>query len=356
MVVYGHAGYFGWVPLVVGCATIGVVLFFFLSGFLMGHHYVPDASIGILGKSATKYWAAFVFRRFVRVYPPYVFAPILGYLLLMPYMPPDFEQTIQFDNLSILDELAKIAFFEGELGIYWTIEVELFFYLVYPFIIALCFLSRNLRWTLFSLFVVLVFFNHFPNGLGGVSWRLPLPGMWAGYTSIFIAGVLTSVSVRKIPRAPGGKRLSWNALALISFLVFVLVVGLISQSDPTQASIWNLEWLFAVLFFVMFTSLVRSDGVLSRIFSSRLAVTLGRVGYSIYLIHIIAFYIVVKYIDPKGILAAALVLIFLTSFYYMLFEKPFVRLSKRIRVGGGSASSSTGRSGVQISGGTSALP
>ena len=50
MVAYGHAGYFGgkhpWVPLLSGCATIGVILFFFLSGFLMAHHYLPTAALG----------------------------------------------------------------------------------------------------------------------------------------------------------------------------------------------------------------------------------------------------------------------------------------------------------------------
>src|SRR5258706_6619405 len=59
MVVYGHAGYFGWVPLLSGCATIGVMLFFFLSGFLMWGTYLPAPSSGFFNRSILNYWAAF---------------------------------------------------------------------------------------------------------------------------------------------------------------------------------------------------------------------------------------------------------------------------------------------------------
>jgi peptidoglycan/LPS O-acetylase OafA/YrhL len=69
MVVYGDMGYVGWVPLVVGCASIGVVLFFFLSSFLMGHHYMPGASRGMPDKKDLRYWGAFLSRRLMRVYP-----------------------------------------------------------------------------------------------------------------------------------------------------------------------------------------------------------------------------------------------------------------------------------------------
>ncbi|MGA8258840.1 MAG: hypothetical protein WB783_01360 [Arenicellales bacterium] len=104
-------------------------------------------------------------------------------------MPPDFRHKIPFENLSIVHELAKIAVLRGELGIYWSIKVELFFYLVYPFIITLCLFCRNKAGALFLLVAALMFLNHFPDGLGRLSWHVPLPGVWTGYTSIFVAGV-----------------------------------------------------------------------------------------------------------------------------------------------------------------------
>jgi peptidoglycan/LPS O-acetylase OafA/YrhL len=336
MVVYGHAGYAGWVPLLVGCATIGVILFFFLSGFLMGHHYMPPATTAILDKRTLNFWAAFLFRRFTRVYPPYFFAPILGYLLLMPALPPDFDERIAFADLSIIDELLKIATFKGTLGIYWTIKVELFFYLLYPLIITLYLHFRNRGWTLFLLFITLAFFNHFPHGLGGLSWRVPLPGMWTGYMSIFVAGIFTATTARKTLGLLDGRSLPWNALALLSSLSFVLLVALFSQSDPTQQFIWKFEWLFAALFFLMFISLVHSNGAISRLLSSKACVWIGSASYSLYLIHVIAFHIVIDRLAPRyiGAMIAGLVLLVLTSIYYKLFERPFVQLSKRISVKG----------------------
>jgi peptidoglycan/LPS O-acetylase OafA/YrhL len=180
MVVYGHAGYFGWVPLLSGCATIGVLLFFFLSGFLMGDHYLPAPSSRLFNKSTLSYWTAFLFRRFLRVYPPYFFAPILGYLLLMPLMPPDFGEARQFESLSIAHELAKIATFKGPQGIYWTIQVELFFYMLYPFIISLCLLCRNTGGALLFVFCALTL----------AKYQAPQLGQWPGFTSIFVPGFL----------------------------------------------------------------------------------------------------------------------------------------------------------------------
>jgi peptidoglycan/LPS O-acetylase OafA/YrhL len=337
MVAYGHAGYFGgahpWVPPVAGCATIGVILFFFLSGFLMAHHYLPTAALGIFSGHALKYWAAFLLRRFVRVYPPYLFAPIVGYLLLMPRMPPDFGRTTQFADLSVFEALTNIATFKGELGIYWTIEVELFFYLLFPFTIILCLLvGRNAR-TLLALSLALMFLNHFRHGLAGLSWSVPLPGMWTGYLSIFLAGAFAAVVAKRISNMASGRPLPWNTLALISFAALALVVALVSRFSLPQASIWQLEWLFACLFLVIFVSLVGSDGIVVRILSSRLCVALGRVSYSLYLIHIIAYYFAIKYLPGghRGMLAV-LALVLLTPAYYLLFERPFVRLSKRIAV------------------------
>ncbi|MEZ5830671.1 MAG: acyltransferase [Dongiaceae bacterium] len=335
MVAYGHAGYFHWVPLVSGCATIGVILFFFLSGFLMAHHYVPGAAFGAVGGRALKYWGAFLLRRFVRVYPPYLFAPVVGYLLLAPRMPPGFEHKVRFADLSVFDELIKIAAFKGELGIYWTIEVELFFYLLYPLVIILCLIIGRRAWTLLALSLALMVLNHLPQGLAGIPWRISLPGMWTGYLSIFIAGAFTAAAARKVPDA-WSVRLPWNALTLISFAALALIVALVSRFELTQASIWQLEWLFAGLFLVMFVSLVRSDGVVGRLLSSRLGVVLGQVSYSLYLIHIIAYYFAIKHFSAGryGVLAAILALLVLVPAYHLLFERPFVRLSKMIAVNG----------------------
>ena len=120
MVAFGHAGYFGWVRLVVGAATCGVILFFFLSGFMMAHHYLTDVPSGARRGGMLRYWGTFLARRFVRVYPPFLFAPVFGYLLLQPRLPPDFQRRLPIEGLTAFQELARIATLGGDLGIYWT--------------------------------------------------------------------------------------------------------------------------------------------------------------------------------------------------------------------------------------------
>jgi hypothetical protein len=156
----------------------------------------------------------------------------------------------------------------GDLGIYWTIPVELFFYILYPLIASLCMLAGSRTKTLFLLWIILMFFNHCPHGVGGMSWNLPLPSMWAGYLSMFVAGALAAVISKESPPGSQRRRAAWNAVALASFAAFNFLMGLLSRSRPTQALLWQLEWLFASLFIVMFLSLVRSDGILNRLLSS----------------------------------------------------------------------------------------
>ena len=255
--------------------------------------------------------------------------------MLMPLMPPEFDTELAFGDMDVLAEITAVAAFEGVLGIYWTIEVELFFYLVYPLVIALCLVYRSAPTFLFLLFGALIFLNHYHDGAGHFSWDLPLPGRhWAGYLSVFVAGVFTSVVVARersewmdrVP--PPGTRAAMGMAAL------VILVVVVSRSAPTHASIWKLAWVFAAVFFVLFDGLVRGDGFVSRVLSNRGAVALGRASYSLYLVHIIAINIVSQRMagEYQGFFVAASVMTILTASYYLVFERPFIRMSKRIRV------------------------
>jgi peptidoglycan/LPS O-acetylase OafA/YrhL len=335
MVVYGHAGYFGWVPLVAGLATTGVILFFFLSGFLMAHHYLPAPAREDGARAGLLHWAAFLLRRYVRVYPPYLFAPLAGYLLLMPYMPPDFETQKTFETMSVGEELLKVATFSGNKGIYWTIQLELFFYACYPLLIAAFILSGRRAIVPLMVFCVLGFLNHFPGGIGGISWTVPLPGLWTGYSSIFVAGVFAAIMAPRLSDTLLREPRRRDMVVWASVAALAVAVWMISLSEPTHASMWRMEWLFAPLLFVLFTSLAGSQGRIAALLSSRPMVMLGKASYSIYLVHLVAIYLVIHRVGAVlgGFATYVLVLACLATAYYLLVERPFVRLSKKIKVG-----------------------
>jgi peptidoglycan/LPS O-acetylase OafA/YrhL len=335
LVVFGHAGYRGWLPLMPGMATIGVVLFFFLSGFLMAHHYLPHTSLGVFNRYAVRYWSAFTLRRFIRVYPPYIFVLVLGYVLLQPLLPPDFGRNAEVDGISFFTALIKLARFSGDLGIYWTVEIELIFYLIYPFAIALSLLLARTKLVLLLITAAFIGLNHFADELGQV---IPVPSFLetqSGYLAIFFAGALTSALQRGFRRSvASGWRPSWNSQVLAGLLGLSAVTSFVSRSSPTQASIWQMDWLFAIIFFVIFTSLIRSDGVVNSMLSSRPCVAIGRASFSLYLIHIIAFQVTTELFPPQlqGIAAAFLVLLVMTTGFYFFCERPFVMMCKRIKV------------------------
>jgi peptidoglycan/LPS O-acetylase OafA/YrhL len=333
MVVYGHAGYRGWVPLVVGCATTGVILFFFLSGFLMASHYLPDDSLKTRPLEALRYWLSFLARRFVRVYPPFFFAPIVGLLILMPNLPPDFEHAASGAAEAFDRVIRLVAFQASDAGIYWTIKVELTFYLLYPFLIAIFVFFRRSVWSLMAIFAGLAFLNHFRNGIGDLSWNVWLLSSEGGFIALFVAGVLTAVAKERLPALPVLKPWHWNALAGACLLLFFAAVGVLASFKPTWHQSWQKEWLFAPLLFVLFIALGRTDGAVSRLLSSRAGVMLGRASYSIYLTHIIAFALLGRLLPHfQNVLTGGLIVAAVATIYYVAVERPFVRLSKRIRV------------------------
>src|SRR3989338_2994080 len=121
-VLFCHAGYANFFPLVVGMGTFGVMLFFVLSGFLMAYHYLPSGF-------SVRYWTAFLAHRFVRVYPAF-FLVTFGYWIMQRQLPPGFP-VIEGHGWRGL--IPAWLLFENH-GLFWTIPVEIKFYLVYPLI------------------------------------------------------------------------------------------------------------------------------------------------------------------------------------------------------------------------------
>jgi peptidoglycan/LPS O-acetylase OafA/YrhL len=321
MVVYGHAGYFGWVPLLPGCASIGVLLFFFLSGFLMACHYPPPSPRTYQARSIILYWGAFLLRRLLRIYPAYLIVCFIGYILLMPAIPPEFKPVNEANTVTFSHAMLRLATFQAPLGIYWTIEAELFFYLLYPLIVTCSSLTGKTSICLFFLFVVLTIVRH----------RFSSP--WCGFTSIFVAGMWTS----EIRRHGGlyleslGRR---GGLAALGLSAFFLLTFLISKANPTQQFIWKWEPAFCILFSLIFFDLVGSNGLVMTFLSSGPCRCIGKMSYSAYLAHIISFYYTVRHFAapfPNGFIALMVMTIVTTGFYF-IFERPLNLLSKMVKV------------------------
>jgi peptidoglycan/LPS O-acetylase OafA/YrhL len=97
------------------CANGGVILFFFLSGFLMDRNLAVDSSV-----------FPYVVRRSFRILPLYWLSLIFVFLFGAKWTAGDFLSNATFTT--------PVTGSERMLGVYWTLYIEVLFYALVPFL------------------------------------------------------------------------------------------------------------------------------------------------------------------------------------------------------------------------------
>lgn len=106
-----------------GAEEIGVVLFFLLSGFLMGKLYLPRQ---ISSKAVKEFFVA----RFARIYPLFVLVVVASY-----FSETLFPGVVRLYDISLIDVVSNLVLLDGT-HVMWTIVVECWFYLLVPLLWA----------------------------------------------------------------------------------------------------------------------------------------------------------------------------------------------------------------------------
>lgn len=120
----GDKTFFLFYPATFGWA--GVCLFFVLSGFVI--HY------SFLSSSRPFSTGGFYWRRFWRIYPPYLIALVVCAVIRRPH-PPGFARDF-ISHLVLVHNWSSSHFF-GINGAFWSIATEMQFYAVYPLMLWL---------------------------------------------------------------------------------------------------------------------------------------------------------------------------------------------------------------------------
>ena len=309
-----------------------VSLFFVLSGLVLSWKYFyPNQALVIDGPHYREY----VLNRVVRLYLPFLAALLLVYYYSIHH---------HGDNLTLLSEFVTNKFgwmeeallIRGKHDLYtpgWTLEVEMVGSLLLPFLILLMRYNRQLFVTLLAVFLV----------IGG--------GFVMGTLGHFMLGMVLTYYFPRI----ASYDMRQSKLYPFRFLLYLLVFALFSARHLTRiyplgelANYW-LGMLRLDLFH--FTGL-GAFGILAYIINSprlqqflviKPLLFLGRISYSVYLVH---WYFVGqvmndwdKYSAPFSnskvafiVLLAATVtatLLFATVFN-VLFERPAIRLGKML--------------------------
>jgi len=320
-----------WFPqflsLMISHGTIGVQIFFVISGFVIAYS-VGDKHIDL------KFIGKFALRRSIRLDPPYWVSMILAIFLI--YLSTVLFSDIHRELPSTKTILAHLIYLQDILGygniiyVYWTLCLEVQFYL---FLVALLSLSQKLnhihstRLALQSWWVKLLFFVL---GLLSIAnyfdlYTIEIEHTFLPYWHNFFLGALACWCI-----------LGW--LKPLYFLVF-----------------WFILLVFAVYFqfeLNAVTTLITGMAVfiagiynrLPDIFSSRPYQYLGKISYSLYLLHPIIGWRVIsigkRYLGPElsiieGVLlffSAVMISILVSHIVFTYVEKPSMAFSHKIKL------------------------
>ena len=249
-----------------GAGQIGVMLFFVLSGFLMGLLY--------LGKQFDRasVWR-FVVRRVARVVPLYYI--VLTAALIAAGVSSWIGRDFTLYAVEPSDLVYHYGFIHGA-SVFWTIPVELQFYLAFIGVWWLYSKSQMIFWLCLAAATVWFFLGN--THLMGTPILLD-------YIVYFLAGLFLSQIFRKF--RPG--RL-WSAgfigAAAITFLLFpgvsAAVFGKSLSADP--ALMWQSPLYLAAATALLLTSVLAPAA--RQLMANRFMIFSGRISYSMYLLHV----------------------------------------------------------------------
>ncbi|HSC68126.1 MAG TPA: acyltransferase [Cellvibrio sp.] len=243
--------------------SVGVGVFFALSGFLMGYLYAQSECDST---AVVKYGIA----RFSRIAPIY-WLVISICILLSQFEPDSFPLTIEGATA-----ITRHYLFSGNVSIFWSIPLEVQYYAFFLFV-WWCIASRH-KYT-FAMPLVLLVCALFV--LTHAYWpNLSVPNK----LHFFLAGTIAGLLPRKAWVGRNNRimlcLLQVAALATI-FLPLALFSTIPEMYDSVEMSI-----AFAIAIYLLSIS----SGWTSLVFAAPLMRKIGQASFSIYLVHVLVFY------------------------------------------------------------------
>ena len=291
----------------------GVQLFFAISGFILG---LPFAN-QYLGKGKTVQMSRYFYRRLTRLEPPYLVALVGFYLLAYVLRMPD---TLDAGFVSSFWLRVIYAYglvknhFHSLNGVTWSLEVEVQFYLLAPFIARVFLLGPVLRRTFLLLLI------------GGLQ-IVPMVSSHSGITILeFAQYFLVGFFIADLQvTCPVESNQTW----LPRWADMVGLLGLLGLAIIPQNSVmmWLLPWAILLLI----CGALRGQ-LLRKFLSIPILTIIGGMCYSIYLIHypLMSFLAGKLALNDLGQWRASLTLAAITLpilsvasiLFYLLIERP----------------------------------
>ncbi|PVZ09516.1 acyltransferase family protein [Actinomycetospora cinnamomea] len=293
--VTGYAGWFAPVAPVLAAGTLGVDLFFALSGFLLARSYLDRWR----GAPGPRQALGFVWARLARVWPLYAVVVVLVGLWCAARAVLGSDGVITWqgaqpglDPVSWLRQLTMTQMWDsgGIDGVSfvlpaWSISAEWAAYLAFPVLAGAAWLLRGWPRPVLAVLAVLA-----ATPTAVVAVQGSLGGSFAGFWAVrlaagFTAGVLAWLVVRRVPRTATVSRWAHRVLLLVIAEV-VLVVYWAATAPPTAAFAADARvFLAAPLMPALLGALALTDGPVARALGTPRLRHGGRISYALYLVH-----------------------------------------------------------------------
>lgn len=314
-----------------GIGKSGVYLFFVLSSFLI---------TSILMRAGRNLWSSdflvkFFSRRFLRVYPLFALyvlcAVITTPLALALFGTTEYAAPFPLDLAGALQHLLLLR---GD-GVSWSIPVEMKYYLVSPFLVALLFIIRKGG----GKAVMAVFAAGAAIGVYSLAIELPgvgRPGTDTAdllpYLAAFIVGAVLAMLISDTEQGDGRgpanqfqRTAGWLAIVVL-VLTVPTVYGQVVGEVISVKHFFHHVIPFAVLWAVVLNACWAGDPWLCKFFTARPLRFLGLISFSFYLSHPIFQELSAITIGRYSALAAFAIALTATALFswmsFRVFERP----------------------------------
>jgi len=325
------------------CGWVGVDIFFVLSGFLLTRQLL-DAYDSQARSGANR---RFLLHRVLRVYPAYLvqIAVLLALAWVAAGAPPEWVRHLPL-HFAMLQSVTPAS--ESAInGVYWTLTVEFWFYVLLPFAVAALHaaskrggdaLARRAVGLYVGALALTVAFRAAVMVLHGAGQALPVE--WAARQlpatlDVFAAGMLAAVASRLPARAAAGSgALVAVGLAGIVAMLYVMHRHYLSYwAGGPLFYLWHAVTAAFAALMVLGTS--RNGGLARMLFATGPARYLGDISYSLYLWHLPVALWVAALVPPAGgelayVAGAGAAAVAISALSFHLVERPVLARRGRI--------------------------
>ena len=246
----------------IGEGWFGVEFFFVLSGFIVSLPFALHRFQGAPAPAISRYFL----RRLTRIEPPYIMALTAMYLKPWSFRHflPDYAAGLIYSHMLIFGAANPLAIFT------WSLEVEVSFYLVAPWLTRIYrFRNKRLRWLLQLAMIAAVALL--------AQFGPPMPrfkSTFAQMMNYFLAGILfadlyASGLIRR------SARFIWDIVAIAASALLAILI-----SRPAA----SFFWLDPILILLIFTGIF-GGRFLNPLFRLRAVTAIGGMCYTLYLWH-----------------------------------------------------------------------